>query len=421
MRLVASSVATLSAALLFVQCVGSEPAATDSYGNDGGSSGDGGGGTPTPTDGSSGTDDASADAPCGAGLATCGGGPSCGTKLTEDPLHCGACGHACMGGDCLGGQCQPQLLASGFPLPANYGQGLASDNENLYFATQSRVYKVSKTPTADAGGAAVMLHEATLAINYPRYVTVENGAVWWTSDGAGASTGKVWKMLRDGAPGDATSPVTAQNHPAGIGVDGTFVFWTTDGTAAQDQGIIRRAPAGGGSTTDVITGQISPRHLLVSSGRLYWDLGISNNNVLYTATKTPGSTPSTVLDLADDHVAAFALTSTKLYWVTYNKGALWRASIDGQNAEKLHTGTSNGISVAVDDNGLFASFAGTFSMKYKDSVIVQVNAPTGQTATTKTIATLPFVQGIAIDADFIYAVGGDYPTADTGKLWRIRR
>jgi hypothetical protein len=421
-KLVLSVVASL-AAVVFAACVGDDPTIAESPGSDGGGRDDGS--TP-PADGSTGDHDAntSADAPCGAGLATCGAGPACATKLTEDPSHCGACGHACMGGGCLAGQCQPQLLASGFPLPvqANIGNGLAIDDQNLYFATDTRVYKVSKTPSQDAGDAAVMLHEAAGSGDRPRFVEIANTTVWWTSRGTAVSSGKVWRTSRDAAPGAATAVASTQNMPEGIGVDGTYVYWTANGAPAQDQGVIRRSQLVGGSgPIDVITGQLSPRHLLVGSGRLYWDLAVANVNVLYTANKTPGATPNTIVDLGDDHVSEMALTPANLYWVTY-KGAVWRASIDGANPVKLHTGTSAGTSVAVDDSGLYASFQGIFGDQYKNAEIVQVNAPAGQPVTVKSIATLPYVQGIAIDADFVYAVGGDYPTTATGgKLWRIRR
>src|SRR5690606_10302797 len=108
----------------------------------------------------------------------------------EDAENCGACGHACMGSSCLAGQCQPQLLASGFPLPTDgIGFRLSIDDQNLDFATVSRVYKVSKTPSADAGAAAVMLHEGAVSGDRPRFVTNHNGAVWWTSPGSSPNTG----------------------------------------------------------------------------------------------------------------------------------------------------------------------------------------------------------------------------------------
>jgi hypothetical protein len=410
MRKLVLGLLTLSAAVRFVACLGSDPVGATATPDGGGTiTPQGDSATPSGTDG------------CGAGLATCGGGASCATKLSEDPLHCGACGHACMGVDCIGGQCQAQLLASGFPLPVSafIGNGLAVDGQNLYFATDTRVYKVSKTPAPDAAAAAKMIHEA--AFDKPRFVTVDNTVVWWTSLGTSASSGKIWRMSRDSDAGSATALVSSQHNPAGIALDGTYVYWTTDGTASQTAGIIRRWQLiGGTSPADVITNQLVPRRLLATSGKLFWDLGASSVNVFYVANKTPGATPSTVVDLGDDHISGMVATSTKIVWVTY-KSAVWRASLDGTNPDKIHTGPSAGSAIAADDNGLYASFQGLFGVQFKDGTVVQLNAATGQPVTTKTLATLPFVQGLALDADFLYVLGGDYPTADGGKLWRIRR
>ncbi len=403
----------------FVQCVGDDPDSTTIV-PDGGSSESGDGGSTNPgTDGSSGETDS--DAGCATGLATCGGGGACATKLDEDPLHCGACGHACMGGDCVDGQCQPELLASGFPLPvqANLGNGLAIDDKNLYFATDTRVYKLAKTPSQDAGAAAVMLNDAPF--DKPRYLAIKNGRLWWTSMGPAANSGNLWSMSRDDAPNTATAVVANLHNPAGVALDGTYVYWATDSTT-QNKGVIRRRQLlGATSNDDLIPNQSGPRHLLVAANRLYWDSG-GSSNVFYTANAAINASPNIVVSLGTDSIAGITATSTKLYWLTYDN-AVWRAALDGTNAEKLHGGTSAGSAIAVDDNGIYASFQGLYPNQFKDGEVIQLTAPAGQQATSKTIAKLPFVSGLAIDADFVYAVGGEYPDTSktSGKVWRIRR
>src|SRR5436190_17418929 len=36
----------------------------------------------------------------------------CIASLGTDPLHCGVCGHSCLGGACVNGRCQAQRIAN---------------------------------------------------------------------------------------------------------------------------------------------------------------------------------------------------------------------------------------------------------------------------------------------------------------------
>jgi hypothetical protein len=73
---------------------------------------DGGGAVDAPVKESSTADvtpeSATDSSPEGAADAGCDG------AYDSDPANCGACGHGCLGGACVAGQCQPVLLATGF-------------------------------------------------------------------------------------------------------------------------------------------------------------------------------------------------------------------------------------------------------------------------------------------------------------------
>jgi hypothetical protein len=78
----------------------------------------------------------------------------------NDPKNCGACGHDCLGGDCVSGFCQPQVLVS------NAGTSprvIAIDSTNIFFKVsapnsggQSQdVYQTSKTTISTTGTKVV--------------------------------------------------------------------------------------------------------------------------------------------------------------------------------------------------------------------------------------------------------------------------
>ncbi len=84
------------------------------------------------------------------GGATTDGGPSgsnegsvCG-DTSNDPLHCGACNHSCLGGLCTGGRCMAMTLATSGDLPSS----LALDGSKLYAGLQGGNGGVLECPLA---------------------------------------------------------------------------------------------------------------------------------------------------------------------------------------------------------------------------------------------------------------------------------
>ncbi|AKV00257.1 hypothetical protein AKJ09_06920 [Labilithrix luteola] len=416
MRKSVLGVVTLGVAISTLHCVGDEASNVTNLqvGPDGGGNDNGGGDPPSTTDpgkDDSGSADSSADAACAA-------------NVNEDAENCGACGHSCMGSTCFAGQCEPQLMASNFPLPvsANIGNGLVADDKNLYFVTSSpsRVYKVARTLAADPTTAATIMFNA--GTKTPRYLTLYTTTLWWSDPGIAASSGAIYYMDRDGATDSAKTLVSAIHDPEQVIANSTYVYWTQGNNSVQAQGYLKRRTIVGGVTEDVVTNQTSPRHLAVGVNKVYWDLAVANNNVLQVANANAGATPKTLYPLGNDSVSGVGFTGTHFWWVTYSKREVWRSTLDGDNPEKIHTGSSAGSSMAIADNDVYVGFQGLFPSQFKDGTVAKIVAPQNQPATVTPIATLPFVQGVAADADFVYVLGGDYPTTATGgKLWRIRR
>jgi hypothetical protein len=57
----------------------------------------------------------------------------CTADAAGDPENCGACGHSCYGGDCVGGYCQPVTFQTGGAV--NVGWGIATDGVTVSWVT----------------------------------------------------------------------------------------------------------------------------------------------------------------------------------------------------------------------------------------------------------------------------------------------
>jgi hypothetical protein len=101
---------------------------------------------------------------CSAAMGTCTcaktacSGNSC-VDTATDASNCGVCGHNCLGGPCLSGQCQPAVVANN--LGAN-PQVIGVDSSNVYYrdtnsvgAPQDSAHRVSKT--AVAGSSSTLM------------------------------------------------------------------------------------------------------------------------------------------------------------------------------------------------------------------------------------------------------------------------
>lgn len=77
------------------------------------------------------------------GIGTCDNGlEACGTSACEvdvriDPMHCGTCGHDCLGGECLNGRCQPTTIHIQGDI-----RDIAADENDVYFSTGATVERI---------------------------------------------------------------------------------------------------------------------------------------------------------------------------------------------------------------------------------------------------------------------------------------
>lgn len=167
---------------------------------------------------------------CGMNLVNCGSGCA---DVQTDPSHCGRCGHGCVAGACVSGQCQSWVVANtsaanaGLPVVrgGTYGHvDLATDGTNVVWVDPTQgVLQVSSTT---GPSAAIMnlspLQSSTTSIVANLAVAsgvvvwtvadVNNGVSLWTATEGVAPSGALVASLGSGSAGDL---------PSGLALDAT--------------------------------------------------------------------------------------------------------------------------------------------------------------------------------------------------------
>lgn len=185
---------------------------------------------------------------CESYFADCDGDPSngCEAYTTSDPLHCGACNHACEGEACFSGTCVASVLAVGQGVVTD----LALDVDTVYFSNDSTISRVPK-----AGGSVSVL-AADLA--QPGALAVDDQNVYFTTDTA------VMKVDKKG--GQAVVLASQQDPLWDLAIDSDFVYWTTH----HDCGEVKRVPKNGTQRETLVVDAAKPRTLAVDGSFVYW-------------------------------------------------------------------------------------------------------------------------------------------------------
>jgi hypothetical protein len=339
-------------------------------------------------------DRGSAVCSCSAPLQACG--RTC-IALQSDSKNCGACGHDCLGGDCMAGRCQPLQVTSSAVSAANVVLG----TESAYIVdigSGSRLLKVSKkdgtiSPIAGGGVAGVALEgnaiywttaptvgasegrvlraslDGTGAIEIangqasPGSIVVDESGVYWLNSGTTGTDGAVM-WLAPGAP--APVPFAdGQARPASIATDAQNVYWFTVGPSdGRDSAVYKRAKAGGGIVA-LAQGQPnatgSPMSLFVRGDRVFFTpRGLGNMDGRVRAVSTDGAD---TVEYARDQVRPQAIVADDqyVYWVDAGNGrdgVIQRASLSTKEVTQVVGGLARSLGLAIDDSAIYYTTAG---------------------------------------------------------------
>jgi hypothetical protein len=237
---------------------GSSGAGGSSGSAHGGSAGSGGSGGAAPT-----------CLPACPGGQTCGAGAKCAcpqakpnlcnatcTDEQADALNCGACSHSCLGSDCVGGACQPMILASGRTAP----WGIAVNASGVYWLEQAAVMAVPLD-----GGTAVPLASSDYVLA-PGGIAASASTVYWTNSSGGSvfsfANNAVMQVLPLGGavPKEFAKANSSISYPWGITVSAGVVYWVDteyERVYQAAEGAGSETPAGVGSNNGIDHGNVA--------------------------------------------------------------------------------------------------------------------------------------------------------------------
>lgn len=269
--------------------------------------------------------------------------------VDHDPDHCGACGHGCLGGECLSGACQPVLLRSEGGSPWD----IALDLDHVYWLNGSgTVQRMTKQ-----GVGAAVLRSGLFNVSQ---IAVDGGMVFWSLHGP--------DIAAEGMPTSGGTVVAYGNMGIGAGalaLDATYVYWSiTD--ASWSSITLMKTPRAGGPMTPVVPAPVRAGSVATDGGYLYW---VESTSTAETPvpTKVGGlrralANVGPVESLVTSHdIGSLAFDNSHVYWVyagTYASpwwtgGEIRRMPKSGGAPETVVALPSNANEIAVDDHDVY--------------------------------------------------------------------
>jgi hypothetical protein len=306
-----------------------------------------------------------ASAYCSGGSCVCNadaGSTACGTTCVDtltDPDNCGACGHTCQntGAACMGGYCQPTVIASpGQPIWA---------------------------------------------------IVVDSARVWWTqpeTPSIGPGSGALLRK-QFGAGTTIDTVIANLNDPRGLAIDLINVYWVD----YFDTSVNQLETLGGHYITDYPTldggapSYRNPLSLAVDSTNIYW-VSNFNGDILTVPIGSAGSVAPTVIQSGENHPVAIAVDADNVYWADegsnssapYNGAVVQKAKTGGSAAVTLASGEAIAWGVATDGTSVYW----IDHANVPDGAVKQVPVGGGTVITLAANEGAPY--GIAIDSKKVY-------------------
>jgi hypothetical protein len=263
------------------------------------------------------------------------------TGSLTDSHNCGACGHDCLNGACMGGICQPFVLSGSVD-----ARDLVATGGSLFWTDEASSVWTCTIANCGPTLRAIANGQAT-----PERIATNGTTIYWTNYGSGTSAnGSVVSIGVSG--GTLTTLAMGMTAPQGIAVDGAYVFWADTGT----ERVLRYQS---GTTTpfmDMTTPSAYPTGVGAGNGSVYW----TDQGSGYVKKSPEANWAPSQVAVSQSTPWALSVDSTNVYWVDYvSAGSVWQSPIAGGLNHQLASAEVYPIRVASDAAGVFWIDEGT--------------------------------------------------------------
>jgi hypothetical protein len=258
-----------------------------------------------------------------------GGTSVAGPWASDDPRGLAFSGHTLLWADFTDETVFEGSLLAGPGAPTAIGSGshplaIATDGTNVYW-TDVTAGTINQTPLASPGVTKVL----ATAQDTPVAIAVDAAYVYWIDNGTLANSGSV-NRCPIGVANTVTQIAKNENLPFALALYPPFTSQTATPPAATtvywtdktNPGMVKSAPAGGGTATVIASGQLAPFGIAVDSQYVYWTNFDGN-----TVVKAPlaGGTEY-VLASGLNVPTAIAVDATNVYWANQGNGTIFKVA-----------------------------------------------------------------------------------------------
>jgi hypothetical protein len=268
----------------------------------------------------------------------------CGDMQT-DPLNCGVCGHDCLGGACVAGQCQPVVVAWGQAYPCC----IQLDADNVYWANSDTPDGALQVAPKNGGGPTTLL----APLGSPSGLVLDESFAYWVN----LDDSNVERVALGGGAPEVLEVGAGGLYPAYLAVDATSLYCTDFALSS-----VARVPKTGGAWTSLVSNENSPGAIVVGGTTLVWaNSGTDGTDGAIRRMGVDGNPAATTLVGALNWPTGLALWGDYVYWTDNGdgdpaslSGSLMRALVLGPSLpETLASGLPCPVGIAVDDSGVY--------------------------------------------------------------------